>query len=174
MTPRAGDIGLTIITGWVGAIIRFGQLITLDGAPYQHAFLVVDDHGHTVEAMPGRDGVRPNDTARYDPVHTVYVRVDMTELQRWAVAGAGKALLGARYSYSQYLSLALLAVGVKPWLLRRYIASSKRVICSQLVDFAFQKAGVQLFDDGRASGDVTPGDLWVHLTAPHRIFTAAP
>jgi hypothetical protein len=33
------------------------------------------------------------------------------------------------------------------------------MICSQLVDEAYLRAGVHLFDDGRDPGDVTPGDL---------------
>lgn len=169
-TPQAGDILLTIITGPVGLFVRVGQWITGDGAPYQHTALVVDDHGTTVEAMPGRDGVRRNNVERYDNHRTCYVRVDMPEETRWVVAGAGLSLLHSRYSYSQYLSLALLGVGIKPKRLRRYIASSKRVICSQLVDLAFQKARVQLFDDGRESGDVTPGDLFNDITAPHFRF----
>jgi hypothetical protein len=34
------------------------------------------------------------------------------------------------------------------------------LICSQLVDRACELAGVHLFDDGRLSGQVTPGDLY--------------
>ena len=34
------------------------------------------------------------------------------------------------------------------------------MICSQLVDEAYKRAGVQLFDDNRLPGDVDPNDLW--------------
>jgi hypothetical protein len=34
------------------------------------------------------------------------------------------------------------------------------MICSQLVDYAFQCVDFQLFDDGRFHGDVTLGDLY--------------
>jgi hypothetical protein len=170
-TPRAGDIGLTIITGWVGALIRAGQWLTLDGAPYQHAFLVVTDQGKTVEAMPG--GARYNKLGNYDHRHTVYVRVDMGEMQRWAVAAAGLRMMDppVAYSFLQYPSLTLLALGIKPPRLRRFIKGRGHVICSQLVDVAFQQADVQLFDDERDPGDVTPGDLYRHMTAPNRHFT---
>jgi hypothetical protein len=32
-------------------------------------------------------------------------------------------------------------------------------MCSQLVDLSYHEAGVELFDDGRIPGDVSPGDL---------------
>lgn len=184
MNPRAGDIGLTVITGVTGALIRVGQWLTFDGAPYQHAFLVTSDEGLTVEAMPGRDGVRRNAIPNYQARQTVFVRVDMDDATRWAVAGAGEAMLGTRYSYAQYPALGLLGVSegvakltgrprreLRPEWLTGYIADSGRTICSQAVDEAFHRAGVQLFDDDRAPGDVTPGDLWRHLTAKHIRFT---
>lgn len=168
MIPRAGDFGLTVITGPLGLGIRLGQWMTGDGSPYQHAFVVTTDEGQTVEAMPG--GARHNRITGYDPKRTVYVRVHMAEPTRWAVAGAAEAMMGpppVKYSFLQYPSLALLAVGLKPKALRRFIKDRGHVICSQLIDLAFQRAGVELFDDGRDPGDVTPGDLWRHLTAPH-------
>jgi hypothetical protein len=172
VTPRAGDLGLTVITGLVGALVRVGQWLTGDGAPYQHAFLVVSDQGKTVEAMPG--GARYNTVGGYDPRRTVYVRVDVDEDTRWRVAAAGLWSMGpppVAYSYMQYPSLALLALGLKPPLLRRFIKDHGRVICSQLVDGAFQEAGVQLFADQREPGDVTPGDLYRSMTAPNMHFT---
>lgn len=171
MIPQAGDIGLTVITGPIGWLIRVGQWASFDGAPYQHAFLVTTDDGQTVEAMPG--GARYNHVDRYDRHRTIYVRVDMPEAARWAVAGAGVAMMGpppVAYSFLQYPSLALLALRIKPPRLRRFIKDSGRVICSQLVDVAFQRAGIELFDDGRDPGDVTPGDLWLDMTAPHARF----
>jgi hypothetical protein len=37
--------------------------------------------------------------------------------------------------------------------------SSPEKTCAELVDLAYQRAGVQLFDDGRQPLDVTPADL---------------
>lgn len=178
LVPIAGDIGLTVITGPVGLAIRLGQWLTLDGAPYQHAFLVTDDQGTTVEAMPGRDGVRRNHVEAYDSDRTCYVRVSgMDDADRYEVARQGFALLGAKYSYGQYLSLALLGLGLKPKRLRRRIADAGHVICSQLCDEAYVRARKlrpavpQLFDDGRQPGDVTPGDLYRNMTAANTHFT---
>jgi hypothetical protein len=184
--PQAGDIGLTVITGPLGWMIRVGQWASLDGAPYQHAFLVTDDDGGTIEAMPGRRGVRPNHADNYDPARTVYLRAEQSDDDRWEVARQGLALLGRRYSYAQYPALGLLAASewaakltgkpkqeLRPGWLLRYIADSRRVICSQTVDEAFVHARkvratvAELFDDQRAPGDVSPGDLWLDVTAPH-------
>ncbi len=40
-----------------------------------------------------------------------------------------------------------------------YVASSKHMICSQLVDFVYMQSGIHLFNDGRWPGYVTPADL---------------
>lgn len=189
-TPQAGDIGLTVITGPVGAFVRVGQWVAGDAAPVQHAFLVVDDQGATIEAMPGREGVRRNHVERYNQASTHYLRVlGMDDGDRHEVARQGVALLRRRYSYMQYPALGLLAVSeqaarllsrprreLRPAWLTRYIADSNRLICSQAVDLAFVNARhvrstvPRLFIDGRAPGDLTPGDLWAHMTAPHAVF----
>lgn len=189
MTPRAGDIGLTVITGPLGLGIRLGQWMTGDGSPYQHAFLVSDDYGGTIEAMPGKRGVRRNHITSYDVDRTCYIRVEQDDADRWEVVRQAEALLGRRYSFMQYPALGLLAVAewqakwtgkpkreLRPQWLLRYIADSGRLICSQADDEEFVQARKvrpsvpDLFDDGRAPGDVTPGDLWRHMTAPHTKF----
>lgn len=169
--PLAGDFGLTDISGPLGWGIWLGQAATGDLASTEHAFLVVDDHGTTVEAMPS--GARYNHVGAYGRI--VWVRPPMDEDTRWRVATEGKVLanLRTRYSFAQYPALALLGAAeqlarltgrprreLRPAWLRRYIADSGRVICSQLVDEAYHRAGVRLFDDGRTPGDVSPGDLW--------------
>lgn len=187
MPPQAGDIGLTVITGRVGETIAWAQRITGDGAPFQHAFGVVDDQGNTAEAMPGYRGARVRHVARYDHTRTVYIRVAMTEAQRYAVGDEWQAMLGTRYSYVQYPALALLAGSEKvaewtgrprqemrpPWL-TEYIKRSDRLICSQYVDEGACRHGVHLFTNERAPGDVTPGDFWCHLDVEHFLFLSDP
>jgi hypothetical protein len=48
---------------------------------------------------------------------------------------------------------------MRPQWLKSYVANSRHMICSQLVDQVYFAAGVHLFDDGRIDGDVTPADL---------------
>jgi hypothetical protein len=52
---------------------------------------------------------------------------------------------------------------------RDFVADEGHLICSQLVDEAYLRAGVHLFDDGRLPGDVTPGDLWWLLQRDRRV-----
>lgn len=98
--PQAGDIGLTDITGPVGWGIWLGQAATGDFSWKEHALVVTGDFGECIEAVPPR--ARRGSIGRYDPRTVVYLRVPMTDPERYAVA----------------------------------------------------------HHDGRAPGDVTPGDLW--------------
>jgi hypothetical protein len=76
-------------------------------------------------------------------------------------AGAmAQKLAGRPYSWADYAEIGLhrrfhLDTG---WLQRR-IADSGHLICSQLVDLAWQMASVQLWDDKRWNGDVMPADF---------------
>ena len=159
-TPQPGDIGLTNVLGPVGWGIRLGE--RLDGATgntsrYEHAFLVLQA-GMLIEAQPGGAVVRPlSDYAGRD---VLYVSPDgLTDGQRPAICAAGLRYVGVGYSAVEYFALAAHRFHLPIPGLRRYVASSRRMICSQLVDQAFQDAGVHLFRDGRWPGFVTPADL---------------
>jgi hypothetical protein len=85
--------------------------------------------------------------------------VELTDEQRAAVAGAARGYVGVGYSFLDYAAIAAHRFRLPiPWL-RKYVASSKHLICSALVDKCLQDAGVQLWDDGRWNGYVTPADL---------------
>lgn len=82
------------------------------------------------------------------------------------VAEAASHLLGAKYNYLDLLALAYASLKKDPteppdkpnwW--QRIVMDDHRLICSQLVDLAYNRAGVHLFTDGRLPGQVTPGDL---------------
>lgn len=177
-----GDVGFSTIGGRLGRGISLGQAILRDECIFTHAFLILED-GMCVEAMPsgarivpitGDDRMPP----RWGP-QFAYGRVPLTACQRGHIGPlarvglwvhdptlpAGKRFvgpLGGRgYSFSDYVALALwennLAGGA--WL-RRRVASSDRLICSQLVDMAWTTVGYRNFQDGRLAGDVTPGALF--------------
>jgi hypothetical protein len=181
MTNRypVGSFLLTRSTSRTSRLITAAQGLTGDGTRYSHAALVVDG-GHVVEAMPG--GARLSPLIKYigrggnvavcdtpvriavvDAVATGQINpweaTDHEDTIRAQVAAAGRALVGTPYSFLDYISLALLHFGVRPAWLLRYVKSSRHMICSQLVDTAFEAAGISLFADGRFAGDVTPGDL---------------
>jgi len=177
--PKPGSFGLSRIGGLTGKLIAAGQAFSGDGSRWTHAFVVLDDET-VIEAMPGGARIRP--LAEYlaheeiffsdRPIQTWMARRDPRliemyghnagtheQLIRDVVVLNARRLNGTGYGYLQYLALGLVAVGVEPRWLRRYIASKGRMICSQLVDEVYRRAGVHLFNDGRLPQDVTPGDL---------------
>jgi hypothetical protein len=54
-------------------------------------------------------------------------------------------------------------LGIANGPVRRYVTSSKRMICSQLADQAMSDAGFHVFNDGRLPQDVTPSALFAKL-----------
>jgi hypothetical protein len=50
--------------------------------------------------------------------------------------------------------------------LRQFIADTGHMICSQLVDEVYRRAGLIMFGDGRWPGYVTPGGLISVLNGP--------
>lgn len=168
--PRTGDFGVVAIPGHVGELIRIGQWLNGDGyANYEHAFVVVTDTGDVIEGRPS--GAGHNYTTAY-PGAVYYT---CPEESREFVAAAALGLTGRPYSWVDYFALAAVRFHLDHIAhpLRDYVESSGRLICSQLVDYAYQLAGVQLFDDGRLPGDVTPGDLYALILQQQR-KTATP
>ncbi|QBZ72377.1 peptidase [Streptomyces phage Circinus] len=157
--PLPGDFGLTRIRGFVGWWIGLGQLITGDASRYTHAFIVLDDET-VVEAMPGGAIITP--ISEYAG-RAVYSRLELTDDQRAAIVREARSLEGIPYSFLDYLALALAHFGIKPKKLRKYITTKGHMICSQLVDEVYRRAGIHMFNDGRLPQDVTPGDLANYL-----------
>jgi hypothetical protein len=192
-----GSFLLTRSPSRVSRLITAAEGLTGDGTRYSHAALVVDG-GHVVEALP--DGARLTPLIRYvgrggnvvvcdAPVRVAVVdavasgqinpweATDHEDTIRARVAAAGRALVGTPYSFLDYLSLFLLHLGVRPAWLLRAVDNRRHMICSQLVDTAYEAAGLHLFADGRFPGDVTPGDLdryrIGHLDGQPELATAA-
>lgn len=164
--PKPGDIGLTTIDGWGGRAIRAGQWLLGEGfEDFEHAYVVsrVDDDGTVwiVEAMPGGAQEVPQ-------WHTVNRWLICPDQYRESVAAMAHTLAVRKvpYSFADYAALALHRFHVPLPLLQTYIRNSGHMICSQLADYAANKGGWHLFQDGRWEGFVTPGsldDLWHSL-----------
>lgn len=156
--PLPGDFALTKIRGVAGAFVGAGQRLVGDGAPVHHAFVYVGG-GYVVQAMPsGAEMIRIEDASPVVAWSTG--RVFLTAAQRMVVAEEATNCVGTPYSFLDYASIALAHYRIRPRVLRDFVASTGHMICSQLVDEVYKRAGVHLFDDGRLPGDVTPGDLW--------------
>jgi hypothetical protein len=157
--PVPGDIGLTRIPGLVGKFIRFGQWINGNGFKnYEHAFLVLSD-GQLIEAQPG--GARIAPLSEYERRNAVYVcPPPLTDDQREAICAAAHRYVGVPYSFADYLAIAVHRFHIPAPGLRRYVATSRHMICSQLVDRIYLDGGVRLFADNRWPGYVTPLALY--------------
>lgn len=183
---KPGMFGLSRIGGLLGKLIAAGQAFSGDGSRWTHAFIVLDDET-VIEAMPGGARIVPiadrlghEEIAFSDGPIQEYMAewlgglsaefVDsLTDsgaltskvelIKREDVVERARALKGTEYGYLQYLALGLVSLGFEWEWLRRFIANRGRMICSQLVDETFRRAGIHLFKDKRMSQDVTPGDL---------------
>lgn len=157
-----GRIGLTQIHGRVGLGIRVGQFLNGSGfEDFEHAYMDLGD-GTGIEAEPGGARIFPLD--KYDPKHVhwcdgIYARTPMQF--RNAIAAEARKLEHVPYSFLDYDALVLHRLGLDAKFLKHYIEDSGHLICSQLVDLASTRGGHQIFTDGRWSGFVTPGDLYL-------------
>jgi hypothetical protein len=180
MNLKPGDLGFTRITGFTGWWINIGQALTGDSSRFSHAFVVLDDDT-LIEAMPNGARFAPLDR-EYD-TDVMYARLPLTDEQRDLVVKTARDLMarpgGIKYSFFDYLYLALCHWGFKPNWLKKKIQKFGHQICSQLADYLVSGGGTydedgnwipnpkgfRLFDDGRLPMDVTPGDL-VYATDP--------
>jgi len=152
-----GDIGLYQIPGIGGFLIGLGQLLLNDGSRYTHAFIVADDF-RAIAAQPSG--------ARYGYLEQCYPgavystgKLPLTDEQRALIVAEAKKLLGTPYSWLDYAAISLHRFHIRPRFIERYIQDSGHMICSQLVDEVYCRAGIHLFNDGRLPQDVTPGDI---------------
>lgn len=158
-SPQPGDIGLTSITGIVGHLIRLGQFLNGDGfSHYEHAFIVLED-GMLIEAMPGGAQIVP--LSEYDDRDVLYVSpAGLTDSDRKRICDAARAFEGVEYSFVDYGAIAAHRLHLPIPGLREFVADTGHMICSQLVDRAYEEAGVKVFSDSRWDGYVTPGGLY--------------
>jgi hypothetical protein len=161
-SPQPGDIGLTSISGFVGALIRLGQWLNGDGfSPFEHAFIVLED-GMLIEAMPGGAQIVP--LSEYDDYDVVYVSpAGLTDSDRKRICDAARAFEGVEYSFVDYAAIAAHRLRLPIPGLRDFVAATGHQICSQLVDNAYRIAGIKLFSDSRWEGYCTPGSLYQRL-----------
>ncbi|MGW1194744.1 hypothetical protein ACWD4B_02620 [Streptomyces sp. NPDC002536] len=170
-TPMPADIGLTQIAGPTGRLIRVGQWLNGNGfADYEHAFLVLPG-GKLLEAEPGGARIRPLEEYTHSRVLYVYPP-GLTGQQRVAVCAAAGRYVGVPYSFLDYGAIAAHRFRLPLPGLRRYVASTRHQICSQLVDQCYQDAGVHLFADGRWPGYVTPMALYGLLARGEQVLAA--
>jgi uncharacterized protein YycO len=147
--PNVGDYGVVRTSGAAGALIRFGTRSTVN-----HAFVHIGD-GQIVEAQPGGAIISP--ATNYPDA--IWSHRDLTDSDRASIAHWAKQQVGVPYGWPDIAALAFACYGITNKQINQRIERMDRLICSQLVDKAYMLAGVHLFDDGRLTQAVTPGDL---------------
>jgi uncharacterized protein YycO len=154
---RPGDIFLVQITGRGGWLIRLGQALSGDWSRYTHTGIVLNDDT-VISAQPGGAEIIPlSEILSQRPL--AFSHYDLSDETRAKIVAKARSLEGTPYSFLDYLSLALVTFKVRPKWLIRYVANTGHMICSQLIDYVYFAGGVELFNDGRFFGDVTPGDV---------------
>jgi hypothetical protein len=161
--PMPGDYVLVHEGGDGGKLIRTLQYLNGSGfSDYEHAALYVGNGQITEMAASGIQAGSVtkylNDSCRWS---TNDPHISLTGPQRMAVVDAAHHYLdiGVKYSWEDYGALALHHFHIPAPGLQAYIEDTHHMICSQLVDQCYRDAGVQLFNDKRWPGFVTPGDL---------------
>lgn len=170
--PPLGTIGVVDTKSFYGRIIKWATK-----SPVSHAVVYVG-HGQLAEAEPEGARLRPWDEygdamvwltemGRLDIDGVPVGVLEPTDEQRREVADFAIACAVAQVGYS-WIDIAILALcsprldrinpDRPPWWARR-LASMGTLVCSELADEAWSRAGLDIFE-GRVRGFVTPGDCW--------------
>lgn len=171
----------------IGKLVEFGQWANGDGwAPYEHVLGYAgyfpaappfsgpcqgSGKGHyVIEAMPGGARLRRLAGGPEDIQGAVWSsgHYDISLALRDKLLSTAIFFLNTPYSALDYFALATHRLHLHPLdnVLRDRVASSKHMICSQFWDRVYGTNGIQLFDDKRWDGDVTPLDM-AELVLPH-------
>lgn len=147
---RTGQFGVVRTTGFAGWAIRLGTRSYVN-----HAFVFVSDD-QIVEAQPG--GALLSPASKYPDA--VVSKFDLDPVQKLAIFQHAMKVKGTPYNFLDIAAITLMTFGLRYKWLQRRAQRPDRLICSQLVDRVYHEAGIQLYDDGRPDGLVTPGDLF--------------
>lgn len=153
LLAQPGDFFVVRTHGLAAQVIRAATR-----SAYNHAGIYLPD-GMCVEAAP--EGARYA-SADYGNDAILVSHILLSDLQRKMVCEAAKSFIGTPYGWVNIASVGALQYGLHPYFLRNYVEHTKELICSQLVDEAYWRAGIHLFQNEnpeRTPMDVTPGDL---------------
>jgi hypothetical protein len=150
VTPQPGDYGVQRTRGFTAWAIRVATR-----SKFSHAFVVVRG-GFVVEARSNGAVRRP--LGDRDAIYSSDA-IKLSASDRNGIVGNAEHLVGTLYGWLDIISIGLLQYGIRPKWVRDRVERTNQLICSQLVDLAYGRAGVHLFADRRLPMDVTPGDL---------------
>jgi hypothetical protein len=130
------------------------RLIT--GSHWSHVVIAINEL-QCVSAEPGGAVVRQIS----DYPEVVWSHMKLTGRERSIVAFWALQHKGHPYSWVAYYGAAVAAIlkDRTPEWLDRLVGRSDKLICSQLADLAMQAVGINLFEDSRPRGAVTPASF---------------
>lgn len=152
--PKAGDFAVVLKTKGilVEDLVSWGSK-----SKAIHSILAISDT-QIVEAMPG--GAKLSHIDKYP--NAVWSELDLSTDERANISDYGFELIGTPYNWIDDAAIGLakrLGVHSPKWVWNR-LSDPRHLECAQLVDYAYQLAGIHLFFDGRLPGQVSPGDLF--------------
>ena len=149
---RTGQIGIVPADkGWASAVVAWASK-----SNWTHCVVAISET-HVASAEPGGARIRPID---YYP-GTVWSKFHLRPSQRRRIVKFARDRLGTPYAWSDYyaVGLALITGTQTPDWLASYVADTRKLICSQYCDLAYQAAGIHLFIDDRPAGAVIPASI---------------
>jgi uncharacterized protein YycO len=159
MRPEIGDYCCVPMPGTVGKLIQIGEWLNGNAfSQYQHVFIYIGT-GQIVEAEAGGAIQAPLSDWDDSPQLWSTGKIELSARQRSAIAAVATSFTGTPYSFLDYFAIAAHRMHLPIPFLRAYIASTRHMICSQLVDMCYYYAGVDLFPGGTWPGYVTPAML---------------
>lgn len=159
--PTEGGFGVVRTKSWIGGVIRL-----MTRSQVNHAFIIIrlDANGEDwtiLEADPR--GARYAKLSKYADLDVVFSVHKIDTITRARIVKEAKLLYGTPYNFLDIAALFFLMLGVRWQWLQNIAQNQNRLICSQLVDRAYENAGLHLYTDKRPDGEVTPGDLLMFL-----------
>jgi cell wall-associated NlpC family hydrolase len=136
--------------------VSAGQRAVGSGSYFTHAFVYIGN-GEVIQAQPGGASRVLLSEALDGRKRVAWSAFPLTDNERAVIVSAAKWYLGTPYSFLDYLAIAEARL-LHRRRLERYVSTTSHMICSQLVDECYRRAGIELFP-GRLPGDVAPGDL---------------
>lgn len=158
---QPGDFAAVRVTNTVGKLIRVGEWLNGDGfRDYEHAiFYAGSPLDLILEAEPGGAALRP---CWYNPADVLWSAdnpaLALTATQQADALPVARKYRDVPYSWLDYAALAAHRLHLWTPGLQDYVADTRHMICSQLVDQCRQDLGSHLFAK-RWDGYVTPADL---------------
>lgn len=164
-TWRPGDYAVVHDPTPGGALVRALQDLTGVRSRWEHVIVGLGD-GMIVEAMPcGAVKVPMHYTDVYWSGGRLPANLTPDDGQRTRICSAAESLVGTPYGYLDYAAIAAHYWHLPVPGLRRYIASTRTLICSQMAAAAYLAAGITLFP-AEWDGYVRPVDMARLVGAP--------